>query len=81
MDGRLLASNHLEYMRQTKEYIALHQHKFGVSLMGSLATVKYMLIIGGHDPMGCLEIVECTGHLRVGRKMVITIFLISSSLI
>jgi hypothetical protein len=69
IDGRLLVSNHEQYLRSIKERLSIQQHEFGLSLMGDGATVKIMpmvnmLCAGVHEPAGCLEIADCTGHLE-----------------
>jgi hypothetical protein len=70
---RLLNSNHDEYTRRTMERISRQQEEFGLSLMGDGATVKRMFMVnmlcsGVREPVGCLEIVDCTGHLEENGK-------------
>jgi hypothetical protein len=66
---RLLVSNQDDYFHCIKECLSLHQKKCGISLMGDGATIKgmpmvNMLCTGIHEPAGCLEIADCTGHLE-----------------
>jgi hypothetical protein len=67
--GRLVNSNNDEFLRRTIERLSRQQEEFGLSLMGYGATVKIMMPMVNmlcsdvHEPTGCLEIADCTGHV------------------
>jgi hypothetical protein len=71
--GQFVTANQEEYMRSMYDQLALQADTFGLCLLGDRATAKHIPLenvssAGVHDPVGVLEIAECTGHIESGGK-------------
>jgi Protein of unknown function (DUF 659) len=72
--GELLDLNYQLYKDKMMENVVKEADVYGVSFFGDGATIKKspmmnILISSVHQPVGCLRIVDCTGHLQNnGRK-------------
>lgn len=72
--GELLDLNYELYIKNTTELLMKEADVYGLTFFGDAATVKKTPLINilassVHLPVGCLRIVDCTGHLQAdGRK-------------
>lgn len=72
--GELLDLNYDLYIKNTTELLMKEADVYGLTFFGDAATVKKTPLINilassVHLPVGCLRIVDCTGHLQAdGRK-------------
>jgi hypothetical protein len=72
--GELLDLNYQVYKQKNLDLLQKEANIFGISFFGDGATVKKSPLINilassVHLPVGCLRIVDCTGHLETdGRK-------------
>ena len=72
--GELLDLNYELYMKKTSELLLKESEIYGITFFGDAATVKKSPLINilassVHLPVGCMRIVDCSGHLEQdGRK-------------
>ena len=72
--GELLDLNYEIYIKNTLELLLKEADVYGITFFGDAATVKKSPLINilassVHLPVGCLRIVDCSGHLEAdGRK-------------
>jgi hypothetical protein len=72
--GELLDLNYDLYIKNTYDLLMKEADVYGLTFFGDAATVKKTPLINilassVHLPVGCLRIVDCTGHLQAnGRK-------------
>jgi hypothetical protein len=72
--GELLDLNYALYIKNTCETLLKEANVYGLTFFGDAATVKKSPLINilassVHLPVGCLRIVDCSGHLeKDGRK-------------
>ena len=67
--GELLDLNYQLYKDKMMENVIKEADVYGVSFFGDGATIKKspmmnILVSSVHQPVGCLRIVDCTGHLQ-----------------
>ena len=71
--GELLDLNYDLYIKSTFELLTKEADVYGLTFFGDAATVKKTPLINilassVHLPVGCLRIVDCTGHLQANGK-------------
>ena len=71
--GELLDLNYQLYKEQIMENVLKEADVYGISFFGDGATIKKspmmnILVSSVHQPVGCLRIVDCTGHLQNNGK-------------
>ncbi len=71
--GELLDLNYELYIKNTTELLMKEVDVYGLTFFGDAATVKKTPLINilassVHLPVGCLRIVDCTGHLQADGK-------------